>query len=169
MERKLTTEMMAKLMAAESAAELMTLTREIGIELSEKDADGLFELLRTHAGEITEEELLKKFESIMEKTQILGQKLDDDELDAISGGGRASGVGGCSSDYYYENCGATVEKGSDCWGVDFCTVTNSRMHKVDGGCSSNYYNEKCAATVEDGSDCISNDRCSYLSVTYTRK
>jgi hypothetical protein len=111
MKQELTTEMMAKIIAAESPAELMTLTREIGIELSEKDTDGLFELLRTHAGEITEEDLLKKFESVMVKTQILGQQLDDDELDAVSGGDgspcykSANGglrviLGGCTDVYY---------------------------------------------------------------------
>lgn len=146
MEQKLSKKMMEKVIAAESAAELTAVMKEIGLEFSEKDANGLFELLHTHTGEITAEDLLKKFESIMAKDQILGQKLDDDELDTISGGrvrfsqrtfenecttSIAPGKGGCTWSYIIEQCSDTVEERSSCWSGDYCpTIGTSYTERV---------------------------------------
>lgn len=138
MEQKLITEMLGKIIAAESVAELMALIKEIGAELTEKDANALFEQLRTHAGEITEAALLKKFESITSKNQILKQQMDDDEMASVGGGltmgikrdthSKASHSGGCNGLYYTKPCTDTVEEGSSCWSGDYCKGWDSAYY-----------------------------------------
>ena len=61
------------------------------------------------------------------KNEILQEKLDAEELEAVSGGAnfrsdnaKHDGPGGCSSNYYKQKCSATVEEGSHCWRDDFC-------------------------------------------------
>ena len=62
------------------------------------------------------------------KNEILGEKLDAEELDAVSGGHLfgAGGNGNCTSSYYEGGCHATVEKGSLCRSSDFCLVNDKK-------------------------------------------
>lgn len=144
MEMKLTTEMMEKLIAAKSVEELMALTSELGFVLSEKDAKELFEELCTHANEVASDNLLERVGSALVKNSILGQKLDDDELDVVSGGrikcwtnryqgkcseNSAPGNGLCSWTFIVEKCSDTVEKGSSCWSGDYCTTFSTTYTK----------------------------------------
>ena len=73
------------------------------------------------------------------KNEILEEKLDTEELEAVSGGRNQS------------------MKGPE----------NKGVHH-HGGCSSNYYKQKCAATVEHGSWCHRDDWCTYWSEEYSK-
>ena len=72
------------------------------------------------------------------KNEILQEKLDTEELEAVSGGKK-------------------MESGSN----------NGPKIDKHGGCSSNYWKEKCSATVENGSCCWKDDHCSVFSEKYT--
>ena len=74
------------------------------------------------------------------KHEILEEKLDENELDAVSGG---------------IHHGRRVLK-----------KTNLKPDERNY-CSGVYYAEKCKATVESGSWCGSNDRCMIFSEQYT--
>lgn len=67
------------------------------------------------------------------KKDIMSQKLDEAELETVTGGGSADGPGYCDANYYAEHCWATVEKGSDCWGTDYCTIYHEN-YTQPGGC-----------------------------------
>ena len=56
------------------------------------------------------------------KNEILEEKLDTEELEAVNGGGAARGPGSCAKDFYVEPCKATVEKESWCHRNDFCSI-----------------------------------------------
>ena len=88
---KITDELKAKLLAAQSAGEVTALLEAEGREISPEDAARIWEGLEARRED--------------------GRKLSLDELDAVSGGNR---------DWVKEGCAATVEAGSDCWGTDAC-------------------------------------------------
>ena len=81
------------------------------------------------------------------KNEILEEKLDTEELDAVSGGGLPTG----------DNCKDPSAEETKYW---------SNRH---GGCDKAFYKQKCKATVEHGSWCWSNDLCSRWSENYTIK
>lgn len=64
----------------------------------------------------------------MSKEDILNKQVDEDELKKVNGGGTADGPGGCAQSYYLEKCTASVEKGSDCWSTDYCSLFNRWYH-----------------------------------------
>ena len=74
------------------------------------------------------------------KNEILKEKVDKEEMDAINGGNRPP----VTDERYSERHRALKE----------------------GGCSRNYYRQNCTATVEDGSWCWTNDRCHHFSEQY---
>ena len=71
---------------------------------------------------------MSKTEKLNEE-QVFKQALDDDELDAVSGGTLRDYYGDCINDAYrdiyggqngFPNCAATVEEDSWCWSNDAC-------------------------------------------------
>ena len=64
----------------------------------------------------------------LREAKTLDRKLDENELDVVTGGG-ADGKGGCTNIYYQQNCAATVEEGSHCWSNDYCPVFASKYTK----------------------------------------
>ena len=79
------------------------------------------------------------------KNEILNEKLDTEELNAVSGG-KPPCDDGLSDE-------------------DLKILTAERK----GNCSGLFYAEKCRATVENGSWCRSNDKCIHFDVKYTGK
>ena len=80
------------------------------------------------------------------KNEILEEKLDAEELDAVSGG------------RYGHRCPKGTGKSTD----------DYQVKDQHGNCSSTYWKEKCSATVEHGSHCWSDDKCEHWSVKYTK-
>jgi len=69
------------------------------------------------------------------KKEILNKKIDEDQLNKISGGGDAAGNGGCDGNYFLENCRATVEAGSHCGlSHDYCEFM-ACGYTQPGGCN----------------------------------
>lgn len=73
------------------------------------------------------------------KNEILGEKYDTEEMEAVSGGGSLGPVkrvktpdthGGCNKNYYRQDCTATVEKGSHCWSNDWCIRWSETYSRV---------------------------------------
>ena len=66
------------------------------------------------------------------KNEILLEKLDSSELEAVSGGRGhlfgAAGPGGCTGVWYEETCRATVERWSQCSSNDFCNNNECHYH-----------------------------------------
>lgn len=65
------------------------------------------------------------------KSEILEEKLDTEELDAVSGGFKSQGRGGCSANYYDRTCTATVEKGSWCHRNDWCEMLSEGYRETN--------------------------------------
>ena len=84
------------LKTAGSAEEIKTVVRSSGEEISDEEAEALFQRI-----------------SALEKAD--GEKLSEEELSAVSGGRERF--------WNLEGCEKTVEEGSDCWSADggcFC-------------------------------------------------
>lgn len=75
----------------------------------------------------------------MSKEEILDKQVDKEELEKVSGGGKAVGEGGCTKSYYREPCDKTVEVNSDCWTNDYCEFTHTK-YTPPGGCVAVYAN-----------------------------
>ena len=112
---------------AKSVEQFRDLMKEEGRELSQEEAESMFSYL------------------------VKGEELSENELTAVSGG-----WGGDYRDYASEGCEATVEIGSDCWGIDGgCEMVNVRyehapcntcpscgaqaIYRNDGGVNVFYY------------------------------
>ena len=67
------------------------------------------------------------------KNEILNEKLDKEEMDAVTGGGLfgARGSGGCAKDFFGRTCTATVEKGSWCHSNDYCEAYSETYRHVE--------------------------------------
>lgn len=61
------------------------------------------------------------------KEHVMSQEISDEELD-IAAGGRH--LGGCTHDYYIQECTDTVESGSACWSGDRCHMVESTYDYV---------------------------------------
>ena len=67
------------------------------------------------------------------KNEILEEKVNTEELEAVNGGWDiAEGKGGCKKCYYREGCTATVEEGSHCWKNDYCALIKEGYHRLRG-------------------------------------
>ena len=90
---------------------------------------------------------MSKTEKLNEE-QVFKQELDDDELEAVAGGGGAFAKGGTGED-------------PEAWDKDSDHCVNHHYRDIyDGGFPN------CAATVEDGSWCDTNDACTFTAVNY---
>lgn len=84
---------------AENAKQFQALLKEAGRELSLEEAESMFTYLTK------------------------GEEVSEDELTAVSGGF------GDERDYAADGCAASVEFGSDCWGIDGgCSMVNVRYN-----------------------------------------
>lgn len=98
-------------------------------------------------------------EAEMRECTVMNRELDDDELDAVSGG-KADGPGGCNYNFYTRKCQATVEEGSWCWSNDWCYWDD----KTYGSTVKRYRN--CRTTADYNDTCSSVDYCTLYSYIY---
>ena len=100
-----------RLLQARSAEEVAALLREAGVDV-----------------QLTE----RLWAELTHKREADSEELSPDELEAVSGGASAR-------DYIRRGCAATVEPGSDCWGVDGgCVLVHYEYEHMP-----NAYCEKC--------------------------
>lgn len=83
-------ELRSRLFKAKSAEQVIEMFKECGQEIKAEDAEHVFQEI-------------SKYQK--------GSEFSVDELEAVTGGG-------ISRDFITEDCAATVEPYSDCWGVD---------------------------------------------------
>ena len=95
-------ELERKLLEAHSTEEVMAIMKDAGVEASAEEAE-------------------KAFEKVKEHRDSDGRELSLDELEAVAGGKIYN--------YTSTGCQATVEFGSDCWGVDGgCTAIHNEYY-----------------------------------------
>lgn len=89
MEDKVTKEVIEKIRGAKSETELGAVLKEAGIECPEPVIKMSFKNLTEHGEEVSDEDLTKSIEAMKKNAGILGQKLDEKQLESISGGATA--------------------------------------------------------------------------------
>lgn len=97
--KNLLKELKDKLMLAESAEEIKKMIAKAGSEITAEDAEIVYD-------------------KISRQKAASGMDIDDDEMDAVAGGGTFSNE---HKDWSKDGCAATCEPGSRCWSNDQCT------------------------------------------------
>ncbi len=100
------------------AAETKNLLKELKDKLMlAESADEIKEIITKAGGEITAEDAEKLLAKIKRSKPASGMDIDDDEMDAVAGGGTFSNE---HKDWSKDGCAATCEPGSRCWSNDKC-------------------------------------------------